>query len=116
MRLYRVKTIRDSLAAATVRSWHSLAGAMPLHFAAAGTLLRRHARTGKSARHGWCNQRQDENDDQCEMARALHSFLGYQRQTGLVNAPSPATSQTASRAQVQCGAATSHPNVSWPNS
>jgi hypothetical protein len=116
MRLYRVKTIRGSLAAATVRVRHSVAGAMSLHLAAAGTLLRRHACAGKRARHGWRNQRHDKDEDQREMARALHSFLEYQRHTGLVNAPSPATSQTASRAQVQWGAATSHPNVAWPNS
>jgi hypothetical protein len=62
MRLHGVQTIRNSLTAAAMRSRHSLAGALPLHLAAAGTLRSRHARIRQNTRHRWRNERQDKRD------------------------------------------------------
>src|SRR2546421_13112952 len=75
MRLYRVRMIRNAVAAATVRH----AGAMPLHLVAAGALRHRHSRIGESARHGRRDERHDEYEYRCELARPAHSLLAYQR-------------------------------------
>ena len=51
--------------------------------------------------------------NKCFSRRALRSYLAA-RQIALVNAPSPATSQTASRAHFQFGAGALHPNERSP--
>ena len=60
-----------SLAAALTRR-HRAAPTVPAHLSAAGTLRAAQMRMGKSAYHRRSNERQQNRQDQCELAQDLH--------------------------------------------